>query len=326
MMSFCWGQLRLGIIPLLLGIFVASCGGDESGGNGEKIRVITTLPLFADFVREIGGDRVEVTSLVPLGADPHTFEPSPRDVEAITKADIAYANGLDLEPSLIRLLEPNLSGGASLILLGEAAVDAGAATREGGEHKDEGQGEPSSEQGGPSVDPHMWMDPANAALYVAAIRDGLSEIDPDRSASYAKSYANYTGDIDEVGNYVSSETEVVPDDLRKLVTTHDAFGYFAQAFGFEVVEFVAESPGGDPSPEDIAKIAAVLEGQGVPAVFVEPQVHEEGQILEQAADDAGVEVCVLYSDSLDDTVTSYIELMRFNADELARCLGAAGGG
>jgi ABC-type Zn uptake system ZnuABC Zn-binding protein ZnuA len=110
------------------------------------------------------------------------------------------------------------------------------------------------------------------------------------------------------------------------VTTHDAFGYFADAFGFEVTEFVAEAPGGDPSAEDIAKIVGVLEGQGVPAVFAEPQVQGEGEILEQAANDAGVEVCVLYSDSLDDHVTSYIELMRFDADELARCLGGGDGG
>jgi ABC-type Zn uptake system ZnuABC Zn-binding protein ZnuA len=108
------------------------------------------------------------------------------------------------------------------------------------------------------------------------------------------------------------------------VTTHDAFSYFADYFEFEVVAFVAEGPGQEPTPQDVANLARAIEREGVPAVFGEPQIGEETDILEQAADDAGVQVCTLYSDSLDDKVTSYIELMRFNADELARCLGGEG--
>jgi ABC-type Zn uptake system ZnuABC Zn-binding protein ZnuA len=271
----------------------------------------------------VGGDRVEVTSLLPLGADPHTFEPSPRDVEKVTEADIAFANGLDLEPAVLGIIEPNLPEGAPLVILAETAIEAGATTRVGGEEEEgeEHENEPEVPAEFAGIDPHMWMDPANATLYVAAVRDALTEADPDGSESYEENHTAYVADIDEVSDYVSTEAELIPPDLRKLVTTHDAFGYFADAFDFEVVEFVAESPGGDPSPEDIAQIVAVLEGQGVPAVFTEPQIGEESNILEQAANDAGVEVCVLYSDSLDDTVTSYIELMRFNADELPRCLG-----
>ena len=306
-------------IAALTALLLTACGDDNgnSNANDDKVQVLTTLPLFADFAGNVGGDRVEVTSLLPLGADPHTFEPSPRDVEKVTQAGIVFANGFDLEPALIKLIEPNLPSGAPLILLAEEARDSGAATRAGGE----GEGAE-----GHGIDPHMWMDPANALLYIAAIRDSLTKIDPDGAAEYAGNHDSYAGEIEETSNDVAASVDEIPDDLRKLVTTHDAFGYFADAFGLEVTEFVAEAPGGDPSPQDIADIAAVIEGQAVPAVFAEPQVHEEGQILEQAAADAGVEVCVLYSDSLDDTVTSYIELMRFNADELARCLGGAGGG
>jgi len=302
------------LMPALL---LIACGDDDEGAasGAKKINVITTLPLFADFVREIGGDRVEVTSLLPLGADPHTFEPSPRDVEKVTEADIVFANGFDLEPALINLIEPNLPSGAPLVLLGEEARDSGATTRAGGEDE-EGEG----------IDPHMWMDPVNARLYVAAIRDSLSEMDSDGGAQYSENHDSYAGEIEESSGYVAASVDEIPDDLRKLVTTHDAFGYFADAFGLEVTEFVAEAPGGDPSPQDIAEIAAVLEGESVPAVFAEPQVHEEGQILEQAAADAGVQVCTLYSDALDDEVSTYIEMMRFNAEELARCLGDDDGG
>ncbi len=305
--------LATGLLAIALVVLAAGCGDDDNASSGAgKINVVTTLPLFADFVSEIGGGRVEVTSILPLGVDPHTFEPSPHDVELVTAADIAFANGFDLEPSLISVIEPNLPDGAALILLGEQARNAGAATLAGSE-----EDEP--------INPHLWMDPENARLYVATIRDGLADIDPEGASDYAENYDRYADEIESAGGYVSEKVDGIPDDFRKLVTTHDAFGYFADAFGLEVTEFVAEAPGGDPSPEDIAGIAAVLEGQDVPAVFAEPQAHEEGQILEQAAADAGVELCVLYSDSLDNNVTTYVEMMRFNADELARCLGGEDG-
>lgn len=292
-----------------MGTMTGACGdGDDDRASSGEINVVTTLPLFADFAREIGGNRVEVTSLLPSGADPHTFEPSLRDVERVTEADIAFANGFDLEPALIEIIEPNLPGGAALVLLGEEARNAGAATLAGSE-----EDEP--------INPHLWMDPENARLYVATIRDSLSDIDPEGASDYADNYDRYSDEIEDAGSYVTEKVESIPEEVRKLVTTHNAFGYFADAFGLEVTEFVAESPSGDASPEDIAEIVAILEGQDVPAVFAEPQVHEEGEILEQAAADAGVEVCVLYSDSLDDEVTSYIAMMRFNANELARCLG-----
>jgi ABC-type Zn uptake system ZnuABC Zn-binding protein ZnuA len=318
---------RLAITFLLLAVpalILAGCGDDDgdAGASGDKIQVITTLPLFADFVREIGGDRVEVTSLLPLGADPHTFEPSPRDVEKITEADIAFANGLDLEPSLIDVIEKNLPDKASVIYLGEVAVEAGAETLEGETHNEEGEEEPSGGTETPGTDPHMWMNPTNAIFYVYSISQLLSEIDPNGASSFEENRARYTDEIATAGDSVRGKLDGTPGLVRKLVTTHDAFGYFADAYGLEVTEFVAESPGQEPSPQDIADLRAAIEEQSVPAVFTEPQVSEESEILEQAAADAGVEVCALYSDSLDDGVSTYIEMMRFNADELARCLGA----
>jgi len=113
----------------------------------------------------------------------------------------------------------------------------------------------------------------------------------------------------------------ISPENRKLVTTHEAFDWFAGSIGFTAVAAVAESPGQEPSPNEIADLTAAIKDQHIPAVFSEPQISEESHILEQAAADAGVQVCTLYSDSLDDEVSTYIEMMRFNADELARCLG-----
>jgi len=296
-------------VPLIL-LLASACGGDDAPNtNDDKIQVVTTLPLFADFVRNVGGDRVDVTSLLPLGADPHTFEPSPRDVEPITKADIAFANGLDLEPGLIKVLEANLPDDAELVKLGEKTAEFWKTD------------DPSFPD-----DPHLWLNPALAENYLTIIMGDLAALDPQAGPGSAEYFVDRKGEFNnrvgrEVSVYLLEKTAEIPRGNRKLVTTHEAFHHFADVIGFEAVAAVAESPGQEPSPNEIADLTAAIKDQNIPAVFSEPQISEESHILEQAAADAGVQVCTLYSDSLDDEVSTYIEMMRFNADELARCLG-----
>lgn len=305
-----WRQPGLGIIaPLLLALSLTSCGGDGGAdGQDDKIKVITTLPLFADFVRQIGGDRVQVTSLVPTGADPHTWEPSPDDIKHITEADFAFANGRGLDASAVEVIEANLKQGGDLrppsrlIELAELIPPAAI-------------GLPESEN------PHIWLDIRGADAYAMLIRDVFNSLVGNAVSPFEENYSRYGPELAELDKYVRSRIGSIAENRRKLVTTHDAFAYFALAYGLDIAAVVAESPGQEPSPGDIAEIARVIEREGVTAVFVEPQIGEESRILEQAAEDAGVQVCTLYSDSLDDRVTNYIELIRFNADELARCLG-----
>jgi ABC-type Zn uptake system ZnuABC Zn-binding protein ZnuA len=314
--------VRLSIIAVLLIVPVittlAGCGDDEMTGGSGKLNVVTTHALFADFAREIGGDRVAATSLVPTRADPHTWEPSPGDIQRAAEADLAFANGLDLDASAIAVIEPNLSSSARLVVLGEEAEKAGAAVAALPEGFEE-EGAPAGEK--PGDDPHMWMDPANAAIYAGVIRDAFVQADPDGKSSYDRNYDSYISEIEDVKSYLVDNLNKIAAENRKLVTTHDAFGYFARTFGLRIVAFVAPNPGQETSPADIAKLSRAMKDEGVPAVFVEPQIHAEGEILRQAGEDAGVQVCTLYSDSLDDRITTYIKLMRFNADELARCLG-----
>jgi ABC-type Zn uptake system ZnuABC Zn-binding protein ZnuA len=291
----------LGVLALAAG---AACSGDDGGDSG-KVKVVTTLPLFADFVREVGGDRVEVTALLPSGTDPHTWEPSPSDVKKVAEADIAFANGMDLEPSAIRLIETNLKDGAPFVKLGEHAIMVAV----------------PAPHGSASGDPHYWMDPYFAQVYAGYAAQGIIEVDPENKTEYESREEAYRQRVDDIEGYVAGKVAALPENRRRLATTHDAFGHFAGAFRMEVVAVVAESPGQEPSPEDVADLARAIEDEGVPAVFREPQIDAEGRILEQAAKDAGVQVCTLYSDSLDDKVKTYIEMMRFNADEIARCLG-----
>jgi ABC-type Zn uptake system ZnuABC Zn-binding protein ZnuA len=319
--------MRLSIIAAIafavVGAGAVSCGGNETSSDAGETKVITTLPLFADFVRQIGGDRVEVSSLVPNGADPHTWEPSPSDVQRVAEAKIAFANGLDLEPSAVKIIEPNLGGSGRLVVLGDKAKESGAAVAQLPEGFRE-EGEEGTPGEGQADDPHLWMDPGNAKLYVAIIRDALAEADSAGKPFYDRNYASYISAINEAETTVRRQVSQIPETNRKLVTTHDAFGYFAGAFGLRIVAFVAPSPGREASPQDLAKLTEAMKAEAVPAVFVEPQIESEGNILRQAATDAGVEICTLYSDSLDDKVSSYIGMMRFNASELARCLGKGG--
>ena len=297
--------LTLVVAPLVL----TACGDDNSSANdGDKIQVVTTLPLFADFVRSVGGDRVDVTSLLPLGADPHTFEPSPRDVEPITKADVAFANGLDLEPGLIKVLEANLPDDTELVKLAETQPSRLT-------NVDELAPKAVAE------DPHRWLDTTQSDRYTEIITEHLADLDSASAPSYQSNSDQYRVAIADVHEYLLGRMASISPENRKLVTTHEAFDWFAGSIGFTAVAAVAESPGQEPSPNEIADLTAAIKDQHIPAVFSEPQISEESHILEQAAADAGVQVCTLYSDSLDDEVSTYIEMMRFNADELARCLG-----
>ena len=319
MSAFFWRAVILSLTASTLATLGAACGDDdgEASGNDERVRVITTLPLFADFVREVGGDRVDVDSLLPGGADPHTWEPAPQDVAQIEDADIVFANGLDLEPAALNLIEPNLPDGVPLVELGHEAEEAGAAIREPDVDAEEEEEEGEEHEDG---DPHLWMDVANAKEYARIIRDELSVIDPDVQATYAANYEAYIAELDGLDRYLQETTASIPQDNRKLITTHDAFGYLADYLRFEITAVVSENPGQDTSPGDLEAIVIAIEDAGVPAVFTEPQISGESETLEQVAEDTGAIVCTLYSDAFDDEIDSYVEMMRFNADELARCL------
>jgi ABC-type Zn uptake system ZnuABC Zn-binding protein ZnuA len=170
------------------------------------------------------------------------------------------------------------------------------------------------------------MDPESAKQYVRTIEEQLQKLDSAGQEMYTTNTNNYLDTISSIQGDALRTIGSVPVEDRKLVTAHSAFGHFASAFGIEIVAVVVHGPGQEPSPEDVANLSRAIKDQDVPAVFREPQLDSEGRVLEQAAKDAGVRICTLYSDSLDDRVTSYIEMMRFNADEIARCLGGDSGG
>lgn len=277
-------------------VLLIACQEEEEAEEGEtpRVNVVVSLAIFADFARQVGGDRVDVSTLVPAGADPHTYEPGPSRVAKLTKADLVIVNGLGLEAALEDVVEENTSSSAILVELAE---------------------------GLPVIDknPHLWLDVLNAIAYVEHIRDALAEIDLAGADTYRANADGYLAELRTLDEEVAAAIDSIPPERRKLVTFHDAFPYLARRYGLEMVAVVVASPGKEPSAKDVANLVDAIAAEDVPAVFKEPQLN--ARILELAADDAGVEVCTLHSAALDKKVNTYVKLMRFNAKELTRCLG-----
>jgi len=245
----------------------------------------------------VGGDRLDVSTVIPAGADPHTYEPPPGRVARLTEADLVIVNGLGLEAALQDVIKENTPSSTPIIELSQ------------------GLSVTNDDQ---SANPHLWLDVQNAIAYVERIRNALVEIDPAGADAYRANADSYLAELRALDAEVAAAIDSIPSDRRKLVTFHDAFPYLAQRYGLEVVGVVVASPGKEPSAKEVADLVEAIAAEDVPAVFKEPQFN--ASILELAADDAGVEICTLYSGALDKKVDTYVKLMRFDAKELARCL------
>jgi len=300
--------LPAAIVSLLIG----ACGGGGGGASSseDKIKAVTTLPLFADFVREVGGGRVEVTSLIPTGVNPDSWQPSPGDAERVAEADIAFANGHDLEPAAVKLLQANLRRGVPLV---QIAGDDEALERVGAEifHSSVGRGH----------QPVLWMSIQNGKAYAQFIRKQLAELDPDGEEDYSRNAEAYSERIDETERYAFHVLDSIPPENKKLISTDNSLEYFGSYYAVELTAQLSLYPGQELTSEDVARITQTIEQRDALAVFVQPYISSESDLLRQAGEDAGVHFCTLYSDSLDDRVSTYIDLIRFDADELSRCLG-----
>ncbi|WP_246957903.1 anchored repeat ABC transporter, substrate-binding protein [Brachybacterium sp. Marseille-Q7125] len=170
------------------------------------------------------------------------------------------------------------------------------------------------------IDPHLWQDVSNAQAYVEVIRDQLISIDPAGAGIYRRNASAYLEQLEEVDEYVRERIDSIPESHRELVTTHDAYGYLAHAYGLKIAGFVAPNPAGEPSLADRRRLSATLDGLKVPAVFLEPNAQRASTVLTDAARQHGIEVCPILGDAFTPEITTYIEMMRANADSLATCL------
>jgi anchored repeat ABC transporter substrate-binding protein len=175
------------------------------------------------------------------------------------------------------------------------------------------------------IDPHLWQDVANARAYAQLIRDTLVEADPAAASTYEDNAAAYLDELEQLDRYVADTLGRIPEGRRQLITTHDAFGYLAEAYDMTVAGFVVPNPAQEPSARQVATLADTIRNLEVPAVFIEPNLAERASVLRQVARDQDVEICTIYGDAFDEDVSAYTEMMRHNADELLACLGGGEG-
>lgn len=519
--------MRRRSVGLLVALGVAAgltgCAAPEVlSDDDSRVQVVTTTPILADLVRNVGGDRVLVSSLVPDNADPHSYEPSLRDIRNVVYADVAFSNYVLLEEqAIVKALDANLHDGVPNVALAEGAVkyaaeiiplvenvsldtiwlgmrvrgtgeqygasrasdvylsgtgvegpgdlvayltesfgnpefyvdstdgfDASNGYRDdtatlppdahthmswafteagvyeltmtaslgvtpdtrpvpfeeqtftfavgvdphsvpgmedaevlGSGHADvtvdidtgelylfadpHGGGDVHQERYDPAttvievpnkalhevpgdpafrflgrpgeqifqlpqavlgrhvhgeIDPHLWQNVHNTIAYVELIRDTLIGVDPDGAREYRDRAGAYIAELEELDTYVRDTIAAIPESNRHLITTHDAFGYLGAAYGVEISGFVTPNPATEPSLTDRRKLAETIRNLRIPAVFLEPNLVARSSTLTEVADDEGVEVCSIYGDTFDDRVTSYVEMMRFNAGSLYDCL------
>lgn len=311
---------------IAIAVTAIGCGEDDDGGSGGEVRAVATTTQAADLLASVGGQRLDVRSLLTPASDPHEYEPRPSDARAVAEAALVVRSGGDLDGWLGSVVD-NAGGSAELLTL----IDH-VETREGGhhdEHEGEGEEEHAAEEEGASADadPHWWQDPRNAVRAVAAIRDALTEADPDGAEEYRRNAATYTRQIERLDGDIAACMAAIPADQRKLVTTHDAYGYFAARYDIEVIGAVIPSLSSQarPSAGDTADLVRLIRDEGVATIFPESALNPR---LERAiAREAGAEVGdALYADALGPKGSAgetYLGALAHDADALA--LGFTGG-
>lgn len=303
--------MRRLLAVLLTLLTVAACGESPNSSATAPInayQVITTTSIFADLAKMALGDAAHIESIIPAGVDVHTFEPSPSDVEKIQSADLIIANGLGLDGWIGSLIEAAGKGEADTLLLGE-----------GLDQESDWVYLSNAETPG-TFDPHIWLDPKGAVLYVQRIADHVSRNAPDLAQRIAATSADGITKINAIDADLAVAFAAIDPDQRKIVTMHDAFGYFARAYEIEIVGVAVASPGQDPSAQEIRALIDAIRSAGVTALFSEVQLPSK--VLDQIAAETGATVLQdLYSDALGASpADSYLGVMRTNADAILGAL------
>jgi len=307
------------LIALTLALVLAGCV--PSAPETLSLKVVATNTVLADLARNVGGELVSVTSLVPAGADIHTFQTTPSNSITIGAADLIISNdgGLDdfMTPVLTSAQRPgSVHIVASTGLVATEIVEL-ESTKEDAVVAEEAERSNGDERPAGEPDPHFWLNPTLAIHYVERILEGLTEADPNNAQQYTDNAQAYIEQLRQLDLEIANTLNQVPLERRHLVTFHDAYGYFARHYEWKISAFV---PGdaSDVTPGDIVTVMEQIKLDGIPAVFAEPQLNSD--VLRQAAQDAGVEVGIIRS-LVDDQTRTYIEMMRANAKSLVEKLG-----
>jgi len=289
---------------ILLTLTLSACSGDTSVPGENRLQLMATTSMVGDIVRQVGGDLVSVDVLLPLGADPHSFTPTPNDITRLAQTELLFINGAGLEEFLTPMIE---SAGVELRL-----VDLSATLhlrRIQGEDIEQGHGD----------DPHTWMDPNNVIIWSQIIVDALTQADPENQAVFQANGDTLREDLEALDRWVRQQVELIPEDQRQLVTDHLVFGYFADRYGFQQVGAII--PGfstlAEPSAQELAQLEDAIQRLNVPALFVSWTGNKN--LAERIAEDTGVQIIPLYTHSLSPAggeADNYQDFIRYNVNAI----------
>ena len=267
------------------------------------MQVTASFSILGDIVRVVGGDRVNVTALVGPDADAHVFEPKPADAKTLRQSRLVVVNGLGFERWMRRLIDS--AGYAGDVLEASRGVQPRSMPVLNG-------------HGIMETDPHAWQDPTNVMVYAQNIAAALTRLDPEGAATYRRNAADYTVQLKALDAWAKAQIDSVPKPKRKVITSHDAFGYFGAHYGITILAPQGMSTEAEPSAQDVARLVRQIQRERIRAVFMENMTNPK--LISQMAEDTGVTLgAALYVDALsatDAAGASYLALMRHNVTEL----------
>ena len=298
----------LAISIVLWGLGCEPQSSDRDGvGENNKPKVVTTSTIVADLTEQVGGDEIEHKGILQPGADPHVYEPVPADSVAFEEADLIFYNGYNLEPGLIKLM--NAAGvKAKKVAVGEVVTPLDF-----------------DKKGETVPDPHVWGDAENAIIMVNEIRDRLIELSPDDKEEFTQNAAQLNQELQRLDSWITQQIQTIPQNQRKLVTTHDAFQYYTRAYGLEVAgTLIGISTEEQPSAQTVKNLSDSIKNMKVPAIFAETTINPV--LIKAVAEEAGVKLAEqqLYSDSIGASGSdgdSYIKMMVSNTRAIVEALG-----
>ncbi|KAB2333607.1 metal ABC transporter solute-binding protein, Zn/Mn family [Bacillus mesophilum] len=306
----------LGLTIAMLVMVLAACSGesaseDTAQSDGDKLTVTTTIGQIADGVKNIGGDKVEVISLMGPGTDPHLYKATQGDIAKLEEADIIFYNGLHLEGKILEVFEK---------------MNADKPTYAIAENVSEGELLEDAEDRS-AADPHVWFDIDLWKQALKKVEEGLIEADPDNQAFYKENAQKYYAELDDLKEFAAKEMSSIPEDQRVLVTAHDAFGYFGNAYDMEVMGLQGISTESEYGLGDVQTLVDTLTDREIKAVFVESSISEKSiNAVIEGAKDKGHTVMIggeLYSDAMGEEGTeegTYIGMYRHNVETIADAL------
>ncbi|HZQ10127.1 MAG TPA: zinc ABC transporter substrate-binding protein [Anaerolineae bacterium] len=307
---------RLFLVSGLVALFIAACAPTTVSPTAAaptdqaNLKVVAVETFLADIAQNVAGDRIKIDSLMPIGADPHSFEPTPQDIRKVSDSDVLIVNGMGFEEFLNKLLTN--AGGKYQIIEATKGLKS-RAIKPNDPHDEDNPN-----------DPHMWFDPNNVITYVTNIRDGLTQADPAGAATYKTNADAYISKLRALDAKIQLEVETIPVAKRKLVTDHDTFGYYADRYGFEIVGMLVPSftTADSSTAQQLAHLVDQIKATGAKAIFIEQSTNPA--IADQIARDTGAKVVTgLYTHSLSEPsgpAATYIQMLEYDTQKIVDAL------